>query len=154
MTAYRKAPHWNRKPLGLLLLLTLSGPWNEAWAHAPEPSASPLHYEAPRSASATRQAAAKESPATIPLHVLAGAIEPIRSNDPTLPADLVATARGKVLEGTYKLCIATNGSVKSVVPVVSIAGADKAIIAALSTWKFPALPVPLCKLQKLSFEFP
>ena len=71
-----------------------------------------------------------------------------------LPADLVAAARGKVLEGTYKLCIAPNGSVKSVVPVVSIAGADKAIIATLSTWKFPALPVAICKLQKLSFEIP
>ncbi len=98
--------------------------------------------------------AGKSSPAAVPMHVLAGAIEPILSDNPTLPADLVAAARGKVLEGTYKLCIAPNGSVKSVVPVVSIAGADKAIIATLSTWKFPALPVAICKLQKLSFEIP
>lgn len=154
MTADKKEPPWNRMPLWLLLLLTLSGPRSEARAHAPEPSASPRHSPAPRSSPAPGQAAARESPATIPLHVLAGAIEPIRSDNPTLPAELVAAARGKVLEGTYKLCIATDGSVKSVVPVVSIAGADKAIIAALGTWKFPTLPIAICKLQKLSFEIP
>ena len=155
VTANKKEAFRNRLRLWLLVMvmLTIGAPRNAARAHAPEPSAAPHHAPAPRGTSATPPAA-KQAPAAIPLHMLAGAIEPIHSDDPTLPADLVAAARGKVLEGTYKLCIATSGNVKSVVPVIGIAGADKAIIAVLSTWKFPTLPVAICKLQKLSFEIP
>ncbi|WP_233206460.1 hypothetical protein [Haliangium sp. UPWRP_2] len=98
--------------------------------------------------------AVKESSQPIPLHVMAGAIEPLHGDDPTLPADLMASARGKVLEGAYKMCISADGSVKSVTPVVSIAGADRSIVAVLSTWRFPLLPVMICKVQTLSFEIP
>ena len=109
---------------------------------------------AKESAPAPPVAAVKESSQPIPLHVMAGAIEPLQADDPTLPTALMTAARGKVLEGAYKMCISADGSVMSVTPVVSIAGADRSIVEALSTWKFPRLPVTICKVQTLSFEIP
>lgn len=85
---------------------------------------------------------------------MAGAVEPVRADDPTLPDEVLAAARGKVLEGTYRMCISMEGSVQSVTPVVSIEGADSCVVDTLKTWQFPKLPMTVCKLQTLRFEIP
>lgn len=90
----------------------------------------------------------------IPLHVLAGAVEPLHADDPTLPDQVLMASRGKVLEGSYKLCIARDGRVQSVTPVVGIEGVDRCVVETLKTWQFPKLPILLCKLQTLRFEIP
>ena len=81
-------------------------------------------------------------------------MEPIQADDPTLPDQLLFSSRGKVLEGSYKLCISRDGKVQSVTPVVSIQGADRCVVDTLKTWQFPKLPLGLCKLQTLRFEIP
>jgi phosphomannomutase len=93
-------------------------------------------------------------PEPIPLQVLAGAIEPLHADDPTLPDQVLLASRGKVLQGSYKLCIAADGKVQSVTPVVGIEGVDRCVVETLKTWQFPKLPVLLCKLQTLRFEIP
>lgn len=182
LTKYMKMPCSGRDPRWLMLLTVMSctqhltmpqpaervapphlappqrvsvAPPKEQPPAAVKESAQPMPPAAVKeSAQPMPAVAVKESAQPIPLHVMAGAIEPIHGDDPTLPADLMASARGKILEGAYKMCISADGSVKSVTPVVSIAGADRSIVAALSTWKFPLLPIMICKVQTLSFEVP
>jgi hypothetical protein len=88
----------------------------------------------------------------IPLQILAGAMEPLQGDDPTLPDEVVAVSRGQTLVGRYRICVTTAGRVYSVKPVVSIAGADQAIIAVLKSWKFQRLPTDLCQTQTFTFE--
>lgn len=89
---------------------------------------------------------------TIPLNLLAGALEPVQGDDPTLPDELIAASRGKTLVGSYRICVMTSGSVKSVTPLISIAGADQAIMSVLKGWKFQKLPLAVCKTQTFTFE--
>jgi hypothetical protein len=97
-----------------------------------------------------------EEPASqgVPLQVLAGNIEPLQGEDPVLPDQVLSASHGQVLKGSYKMCIASNGKVKSVTPVVGIDGADQCIVAALAAWRFPKLPLTVCKVQTLRFEIP
>lgn len=89
---------------------------------------------------------------TIPLQILAGALEPVQGDDPTLPDELIAAARGKKLVGSYRICVTTSGSVLSVTPLISIAGADQSIMSVLKGWKFQKLPLAVCKTQTFTFE--
>jgi hypothetical protein len=93
-------------------------------------------------------------PQLISMHVLAGNIEPIQSDDPTLPDRVLMASHGRTLEGAYKLCIASDGSVRSVTPVVHIEGADACIMDTLKGWRFPKLPTTICKVQTLRIEIP
>lgn len=88
----------------------------------------------------------------IPLNLLAGAMEPVRGDDPALPDELIAASRGKTLVGSYRICVTTSGCVQSVTPLISIAGADQAIINVLKGWKFQKLPLAICKTQTFTFE--
>ena len=125
-------------------------------AATPTPPQSPVAAPVPTPAAATASAPASEheTTAAIPLQVLAGAVEPLHADDPTLPDQVLMASRGKVLEGSYKLCIARDGRVQSVTPVVGIEGVDRCVVETLKTWQFPKLPVLLCKLQTLRFEIP
>ncbi len=98
--------------------------------------------------SATKAAAQQ----TIPLNILAGALEPVQGDDPTLPDALIAASRGKTLVGSYRICVMTSGRVQSVTPLIGIAGADQAIMSVLKGWKFQKLPSTLCKTQTFTFE--
>lgn len=88
----------------------------------------------------------------IPLNLLAGALEPMRGDDPVLPDEIIAASRGKTLVGSYRICVLTSGSVRSVTPLISIAGADQVIMNVLKTWKFQKLPFAICKTQTLTFD--
>lgn len=103
----------------------------------------------PGLAKAGTKAAAQQ---TIPLNILAGALEPLQGDDPSLPEELIAASRGKTLVGSYRICIMTSGSVQSVTPLVGIAGADQAIMRVLKGWKFQKLPLAICKTQTFTFE--
>lgn len=118
-------------------------------AVTPEPPQSPSQSPSPAPPPEHETAA----PA-IPLHVLAGAVEPLHADDPTLPDQVLMASRGKVLQGSYKLCISRDGKVQSVTPVVGIEGVDRCVVETLKTWQFPKLPILLCKLQTLRFEIP
>lgn len=89
---------------------------------------------------------------TIPLSLLAGALEPVQGDDPTLPDELIAASRGKTLVGAYRICVMSSGSVQSVTPLTSLGGADQAIMSVLKRWKFQKLPLTICKTQTFTFE--
>jgi hypothetical protein len=93
-------------------------------------------------------------PQAIPLGIMAGAIEPLRGEDPELPDAILASSRGKTLEGAYRICITMAGNVQSVTPVVGIAGADQAVISKLKSWQYQKLPMDICRVQTFSFEIP
>lgn len=99
--------------------------------------------------SVNAQAAAQP---TIPLNLLSGALEPVRGDDPVLPDEIIAASRGKTLVGSYRICVKTSGSVLSVTPLISIAGADQAIMNVLKGWKFQKLPLAICKTQTFMFD--
>lgn len=88
------------------------------------------------------------------MQVMAGNVEPIEGDDPSLPDQVLSAKQGQVLEGAYRVCIAADGKVQSVTPVTSIEGADECIVSALKAWRFPRLPMTICKLQTLRFEIP
>lgn len=91
---------------------------------------------------------------SVPMNVMAGAIEPLQGDDPTLPDSVMASSRGKTLDGAYRLCIAQSGRVKSVETVRSVDGADESVMDALKKWKYPKLPMTVCKIQTFRFEIP
>lgn len=88
------------------------------------------------------------------MQMMAGNVEPIEGDDPSLPDQVINTSHGQVLEGAYKVCIASDGKVQSVTPVTSIEGADECIVNAIKAWRFPRLPMTVCKVQTLRFEIP
>jgi hypothetical protein len=94
------------------------------------------------------------NPAALSMQLMAGNIEPLHGDDPILPEEVLSSSRGQVLEGAYKVCISSEGSVQSVTPVMSIEGADPCIIETLKAWRFPKLPLMVCKVQTLRFEIP
>lgn len=121
---------------------------------APAPLAAAVTPEPPQSPPAAPPPEQETATQAVPLHILAGAVEPLHADDPTLPDRVLMASRGKVLQGSYKLCISREGKVQSVTPVVGIEGVDHCVVEALKTWQFPKLPVLLCKLQTLRFEIP
>jgi len=80
--------------------------------------AAPFALAKPGTAAAAQQ--------TIPMSILAGTLEPVHGDNPGLPDELIAASRGKILVGSYRICIMTTGVVQSVTPLVGIAGADQA----------------------------
>ncbi len=117
----------------------------------PAPASNEEKEPAPPGPAAQVQEAA---PQALSLQVLAGNIEPLQGEDPVLPDQVLSASRGQVLKGSYKMCISSSGKVKSVTPVVGIDGADPGIVAALAAWRFPKLPLTICKVQTLRFEVP
>lgn len=71
---------------------------------------------------------------------------------PRLP-DLVKILNKGVsrLEGQYQLCVATDGTVASVVTLKSIPGADNDIVRTLRTWLFKPQPTGVCGLSRFVF---
>jgi protein TonB len=72
--------------------------------------------------------------------------------DPHLPDVVKAQRRGSTVTGSYKLCIAQNGTISSVDIVNSIPGADEPIIATLREWKYKPQAIPICFIQFLEFQ--
>ena len=70
---------------------------------------------------------------------------------PHLPDAVKARARGDVT-GMYKVCVATDGTVMSVAPLQSIAGADDAIMATLRRWRLKPQPTPICSITRFVFS--
>jgi len=96
----------------------------------------------------------EEPSQALSMQIMAGNIEPLQGEDPTLPEEVLSVSHGQTLEGSYKMCIAADGTVLSVTPVAKIDGADQCIMDALKAWRFPKVPLVVCKLQTLRFEVP
>jgi len=76
----------------------------------------------------------------------------IRVDDQHLPDKSQARSRGKTVIGSYKVCVATDGSIKSVDVVRSIPGDDASVVATLLKWRYKPQPSPSCFLQFFEFE--
>lgn len=73
------------------------------------------------------------------------------SADPHLPDVVKAQRRGQTVTGSYKICIAANGTISSVETVMSIPGADENIAQTLHTWRYKPQSIPICFVQFLEF---
>ncbi len=114
------------------------------------PAVAKLKEPAPPPVTQTQESA----PQSLSMQMMAGNIEPLQGEDPVLPDQVLLASHGQVLEGAYKMCISSEGKVQSVTPLVSIDGADQCIVEALTAWRFPKLPLTICKTQTLRFEIP
>jgi len=76
----------------------------------------------------------------------------VRVDNQHVPDKSQARSRGKTAIGSYKVCIATDGSIKSVDVVRSVPGADARIVETLLKWRYKPKPSPVCFLQYFEFE--
>ena len=77
----------------------------------------------------------------------------IAKPNPRLPDAVFSANRGKTLDGSYRVCTATDGTVTRVEVVHSIAGADDAIISHIrTTWRFEGGAPPVCSVERLIFQ--
>lgn len=56
------------------------------------------------------------------------------------------------LQGMYKLCVATDGSVVNVKTLAPVPESNDGIVATLQQWKFRPQPIPVCSLVRLVFD--
>jgi hypothetical protein len=73
-------------------------------------------------------------------------------DDPHLPDAVKSRNRGKVLLGSYKLCISQDGAISSVDAVSPIQGADEDLVRTLYGWRYKPQPLPICFIQFLEFH--
>ncbi len=85
----------------------------------------------------------------VPPHVFD--TEALVRETPHLPDAVKLRARGDLV-GMYKVCVATDGTVMSVAPLQSIAGADEAIMATLRRWQLKPQPTPICSITRFVFS--
>lgn len=76
----------------------------------------------------------------------------IYSADPHLPDVVKSQRHGQVVTGSYKICIAANGTILSVETVAGIPGADENIAQTLRTWRYKPQPIPICFIQFFEFH--
>jgi hypothetical protein len=73
--------------------------------------------------------------------------------DPYLPAGVIAAHPGQMLYGAYQVCVAVDGRISGVLPVVSIPGADDAIIRQITDgWRYQPLAQPTCFVAGLRYD--
>lgn len=85
-----------------------------------------------------------------PPHLIAPTL--IAGERPSLPDEVKKQNAGKQLVGVYIVSIDRDGHVTAVEPKVSIRGADAAIIAAIKTWRYNAIPVPVRRAERLVYD--
>lgn len=71
---------------------------------------------------------------------------------PTLPEEVARRVPCRTITGTYQLCLHPEGSVDSVQPIVSIPGADRAIMQTLAEWRYEPHRVEQCLPVYISFQ--
>src|SRR5579859_6620438 len=79
----------------------------------------------------------------------------IAQPNPSLPAAVKQAHPNETLTGQYRICIATDGSVDGVSTMISIPGADQAIIDHVKAkWRYEATPVKVCLPRRFVFKIP
>ncbi|NTX52411.1 PaxA, partial [Myxococcus llanfairpwllgwyngyllgogerychwyrndrobwllllantysiliogogogochensis] len=74
----------------------------------------------------------------------------VRQTSPRLSEVFKQSHRGQTLQGIYKVCVSTSGSVYEVTPVKSVPGADEDIIQGLKAgWEYKPQKVPVCFLYNI-----
>lgn len=76
----------------------------------------------------------------------------LSGENPHLPDVVKARNLGKVVTGTYKVCLTTGGTVSSVEVITAIPEADDAIMQTLRSWVYKPQPINLCFIQALEFH--
>jgi hypothetical protein len=67
---------------------------------------------------------------------------------PRLPDVVKIQRMGLETVGMYKICVGTDGAVASVATVLSVKGADDAVIKQLKEWKFKPQPIGICSMNR------
>ena len=73
-------------------------------------------------------------------------------DDPHLPRDYQGTSCGESVSGAYRLCLAPQGTIRSVEVVQSIPDADPTITDTLKRWRYKPPGLPFCFVQNLQFQ--
>lgn len=76
------------------------------------------------------------------------------ADEPLAPQSVLAMRCGNGVSGTYRLCIAREGTVSSVQVMQSIAGEDERIVETLKRWRYRPQPAPICVDKQLDFPAP
>jgi hypothetical protein len=85
-----------------------------------------------------------------PPHMMAPRL--IAGDRPSLPDEVKRRNAGKQLVGVFIVSIGRDGHVTAVEPKVSIPGADAAIMAAIKSWRYEPLPVPVRRAERLVYD--
>ena len=78
--------------------------------------------------------------------------ERLAGHDPHLPNDVKALYAGRIVTGSYNVCIGQNGLIDSVLPVRGIDHADELIMQTVRQWRYRPQPIPICFIQFFEFH--
>ena len=109
-----------------------------------------LAADSPASAPPMAQAASAPAPKLVPAALINR--DRLLSPVPHLPELVKARYAGSIVGGSYRICVARDGSVSSVAPVNGIDDADADIIATLRTWRYKPQPALVCFIQEIEFQ--
>jgi protein TonB len=74
----------------------------------------------------------------------------IRQSPPRMSEVFKQSHRGQTVNGMYKVCVDTDGSVYEVTPVKAIDGATEQIVEGIKAdWLYRAQQVPVCFLYNM-----
>lgn len=90
------------------------------------------------------------TPKTIPMALIKKDF--LSGEQPKLPDVVLRVFAGKIVTGSYKVCIATTGKIGSVVTIDGIPGADDSIIETVLDWRYKPQMIPICFIQYFQFH--
>jgi len=77
----------------------------------------------------------------------------LHNPNPRLPETVKSLMRNAgIVMGTYKVCIALDGSVSAVEVMSGIAGADESIVSVLRGWRYKPQQLPVCTVIQFQFD--
>lgn len=94
------------------------------------------------------QPAERPKPKNVPPFVIAR--DMIRQDPPRMSEVFKEAHRGQTVNGMYKVCVDTDGTVYEVTPVKAVEGANDEIVAGIKQdWLYKAQQVPVCFLYNM-----
>lgn len=107
-----------------------------------------LHSAPAAGAQASGQQPAKErtaAPKWIPANLIRN--QALSLPSPHLPERVKSSRRGQVVTASYKVCIATEGTISTVEPMRRSHEFDWEVLSTMYTWRYKPQPAPLCFVQ-------
>ncbi len=97
-------------------------------------------------------AAAKPDELSAPEREGDSAAAPTLNPHPALPEEVSRRLPCHNITGTYQSCIQSDGSVRTVKPLISIPGADRVIMQTLWGWRYPTRSTERCITVPVAFQ--
>lgn len=78
--------------------------------------------------------------------------KPLYTPQPHLPDHVKARYMNDLILGAFKMCLGTDGMVKSITPIIPIPEATRDVMRTLADWRFEPMTIPICFVQTLEFR--